>query len=93
MSEGAPGDGLIRWRDLDQHREAEARAIEQHRDTVANSLSALDERWSIRHQAIESRVNSIEAVLDQQRGAKALIYFLIGSNLLAVLAVAWGVFK
>lgn len=80
MSEGAPGDGLIRWRDLDQHREQEA-----------NARHALNERWDIRHQAIETRVNSIESVLDQQRGAKALIYFLIGSNLLAVVAfiVGW----
>ncbi|MFN8521077.1 MAG: hypothetical protein U0667_17205 [Chloroflexota bacterium] len=41
----------------------------------------------------EVRINAVESVIDQLKGAKALIYFLIGSNLLAVLAVAWGVFK
>ncbi len=41
----------------------------------------------------ESRLREMESIIDQLRGAKALIYFLIGSNLLAVLAVAWGVFK
>lgn len=87
------GDGLIRWRDLDQHREAEARAREQHRDSMSNSLAALDERWSIRHQALEARVNTIEAALDQQRGARALIYALVGSNALLVLSVVVGLLR
>ena len=82
MSGVEPGDGLIRWRDLDQHREQET-----------NARHGLDERWGIRHQALEARVNSIESVLDQQRGAKALIYFLIGSNLLAVGAFALGLMR
>lgn len=41
----------------------------------------------------EGRLRDMESIIDQLRGAKALIYSLIGSNLLAVLAVAWGVLK
>lgn len=40
------------------------------------------------HQGQEQRLNDVEAVLDQQRGAKNLVYALIGSNvLLAVLSL------
>ena len=42
---------------------------------------------------LEGRVNGVESIFDQLRGARALIYFLIGSNLLAVLAVLVGIMR
>ena len=36
------------------------------------------------HDAQNERLDAIESVLDQQRGAKSLVYGLIGSNLLLV---------
>lgn len=42
---------------------------------------------------LEGRVNGVESSFDQLRGARALIYFLIGSNLLAVLAVLVGIMR
>lgn len=46
------------------------------------AMTAMSDRQE-RH---ERRTDSIESVIDQQRGAKALVYFLIGSNLLVLLS-------
>lgn len=42
---------------------------------------------------VTHRVDSLESALDQMRGAKTLVYFLIGSNLLAVFAVLIGLVR
>jgi hypothetical protein len=39
------------------------------------------------HTAQERRLSEVESVLDQQRGAKALVYFLIGSNLMVLVGI------
>ena len=44
----------------------------------------LEARMVRRMEPVERRIDSLESVIDQQRGAKALVYFLIGTNLLAV---------
>lgn len=44
----------------------------------------LEQRMVRRMEPYERRIDSLESVIDQQRGAKALVYFLIGSNLLAI---------
>lgn len=75
-------NGYVRWRDLDAHRETEAHARHQ-----------LEERMERKHDALGERVNSLESVIDQQRGAKALVYLLIGSNLLAAVAVFVGLLR
>lgn len=75
-------DGLVRWRDLDTLREREEHARYAMEVRIMARMTSLETNA----QHAERRVDSIESVLDQQRGAKALVYFLIGSNLLAVLA-------
>ena len=45
----------------------------------------LEQRMIRRMEPVERRIDSLESVIDQQRGAKALVYFLIGSNLLAII--------
>ena len=64
----------ITWRDLEAHRAIEAVAMFE-----------LEQRMIRRMEPVERRIDSLESVIDQQRGAKALVYFLIGSNLLAII--------
>lgn len=68
------GDQYITWRDLEAHRQ-------QH----AINLYELEQRLMRRMEPFERRIDSLESVIDQQRGAKALVYFLIGSNMLAII--------
>lgn len=69
-----PNGGWVTWRDLEAHRAAQALA-----------MSEMERRMIRRMEPTERRIDSLESVIDQQRGAKALVYFLIGTNLLAVL--------
>ena len=68
-----PPSDYVTWRDLEAHRAQESMA-----------MSELEQRLSRRMEPVERRIDSLESVIDQQRGAKALVYFLIGSNLLAI---------
>lgn len=68
-----PPHDYITWRDLEAHRQQEAIAMFE-----------LEARMARRMEPVERRIDSLESVIDQQRGAKALVYFLIGSNLLAI---------
>ena len=68
-------DGFVRYRDFAAHAQAEA-----------DARFALEGRLMQRIDRNADRINSLEGVIDQQRGAKALAYFLIGSNLLALAA-------
>ena len=56
-------------------------------------LDEREQRIMLKLDHLGDRVDTLEGVIDQQRGARALVYFLIGSNLLAVAAVVWGVIK
>ena len=69
-----PANDYITWRDLEAHRAIEAVAMFE-----------LEQRMIRRMEPVERRIDSLESVIDQQRGAKALVYFLIGSNLLAII--------
>lgn len=69
-----PNGGWVTWRDLEAHRAA-----------LALSMIEMEQRMIRRMEPTERRIDSLESVIDQQRGAKALVYFLIGTNLLAVL--------
>ena len=71
----APPPDHLTWRDLELHRQQEQIA-----------LFELEQRMMHRMEPYERRIDSLESVIDQQRGAKALVYFLIGSNLLAIVA-------
>lgn len=77
-----PDNGYIRWRDLDQHRETEAAA----RHLVADKMEQ-------RMGGLEHRVNTMESVIDQQRGARAMVYALIGTNAAAIVIGLIAVFR
>jgi len=66
----------ITWRDLELHRQQEQIAHFE-----------LEQRLMHRMEPYERRIDSLESVIDQQRGAKALVYFLIASNLLAIIGM------
>jgi len=68
-----PPTDAITWRDLELHRQQEQIALYE-----------LEQRLMRHWEPYERRIDSLESVIDQQRGAKALVYFLIGSNLLAI---------
>lgn len=96
MVEGTQTNGYVRWRDLD---EREQRIRSYHDADIAKVEAMLDAKLMRGHdfftQAIEEqkrcgdevvkRIDAVESVLDQQRGAKALVVFLIGSNLALVI--------
>jgi hypothetical protein len=71
-----PHEDYITWRDLEAHRQQESIAMFE-----------LEARMARRMEPVERRIDSLESVIDQQRGAKALVYFLIGSNLLAIIGM------
>ncbi|HRA21226.1 MAG TPA: hypothetical protein PLZ56_12325 [Anaerolineae bacterium] len=75
MQPSPPPDHLT-WRDLELHRQQEQIALEE-----------LEQRLMHRMEPYERRIDSLESVIDQQRGAKALVYFLIASNLLAIIGM------
>lgn len=91
---GKPG-----WRDL---HEAEARvmsALKDHQsETEGRFTRAHDYHNDLNDNLIgeigdiRDRVDRIEAVLDQLRGAKNLLLFAVGTNLIAVVAFAYTIF-
>lgn len=68
-----PPPDHVTWRDLEAHRQANSMAMFE-----------LEQRVYRRMEPVERRIDSLESVIDQQRGAKALVYFLIGTNMLAI---------
>ncbi len=79
---GQEWQGYVTWRDLSQHADNEAQA-----------RSLMEQRLMLKIERTETRVNDIEAVLDKLAGAKALIYTLIGTNVLAAVAVLLGILR
>lgn len=71
--------GYITWRDLEHHRAEEARLRED-----------LERRMTARFDGNENRLNTMESIFDQQRGARALAYILVGSNVLMAVSVLLG---
>lgn len=67
---------FVRWRDLDAHREAEA----ARRHAEIDKLAAIVAKNG-------DRIDALESVIDQQRGARALVWGLIGTNVLTVVAL------
>lgn len=65
--------GIKRWESLGAKLDA---AVERETDKVHVALGRLD-----------TRVDAAESTLDQMRGARNLIYFLIGSNLMVVVGL------
>ncbi len=53
-----------------------------HEDQAAHDRACDAETGSL-----NGRLRKVESVIDQQRGARTLVYFLIGSNLMVVVAL------
>lgn len=94
-----PRNGYVRWPDLNLHAERESVAhtvIHARIDPLAMTQALISQDvgnlMSVRNNH-ELRINSIESVLDQQRGARALVVLLIGSNLLAAVAMVLGLYR
>jgi len=55
-------------------------------------LDERDQRLRAEHKGdivhLDKRMRALESVIDQQRGARSLVVFLIGSNLVLVLALS-----
>lgn len=67
------GNGHVTWRDLEN---VNSRARAEHHESYRHLSAKIDK--------LATRVGQLESVIDQQRGAKNLVYALIGSNLLLV---------
>lgn len=99
MAPDGPGNGeryLPRsW--AEEHLRQHAEEWRDHRrhdvEPMLTQGKADLEREAAARAALASRIDAIEGLLDQLRGAKALIYLLIGSNLLAALAVVLGIVR
>jgi hypothetical protein len=93
-------NGYPRWRDLDERdqriREHHDESIRRLEDSFTRSLDKahqfhtdLAQKQNLSIGELLGRIDAVESVLDQQRGARNLVYGLIGSNiLLAVLSLA-----
>ena len=93
------GNGSIRWRDLtDAEQRLRAERIEALRLHQAEVRERLDKAHvyhtelaatqSAAITGLDTRVDAVESVLDQQRGARNLVYALIGTNALLAIATA-----
>lgn len=91
--DGQISNGYLRWRDLyEAEQRLRAEYIAAHQIHEANVKERLDkahvyhtELAATQTQAIsnlDTRVDAVESVLDQQRGARNLVYALIGTNVL-----------
>lgn len=80
---------------MDQHRNVEVPAILARVEARIDRRAGVDrvERLERDVSANRERIDEHEDVIQQLRGAKSLVYFLIGSNLLAVVAVVWGILR
>lgn len=93
-------NGYVRWRDL---TEAEQRLRAEYATAHIAHEASVKERLDKAHvyhtelattqtaaiTGLDGRLDAVESVLDQQRGARNLVYALIGTN--ALLAVATGI--
>ena len=100
MAGETTSNGYPRWRD---YNELESRIRAERNTSIAKVESQFYDSLQKAHQyhtdlansqtesigGLLARVDAVESVLDQQRGARNLVYGLIGSNiLLAVLSFA-----
>ena len=72
-------NGYIRWRDMDAHEQRMRAEIKECSNSLGEAVKELD-----------TRVDDMESTMDQLRGAKSLIVFLIGSNFLLAVTVVIG---
>ena len=54
-----------------------------YHDDQAAQRKACDKQYG----GLDGRLREVESVIDQQRGARTLVYFLIGSNLMVVVGI------
>ena len=86
------GNGFARYRDVEALRHDHQREFDRLEASTAERFDRAHEFYSnahadllAAHGQLERRVNEVEAVIDQQRGARQLVYALIGSNVLLAL--------
>lgn len=92
------GNGYPRWRDLDERerrlREDHDGDFQRFEDSIRHTLErahtfhhdlAVEQGRSI--EDLVKRIDAVESVLDQQRGARSLAYFLMGTNVLLAVSV------
>jgi hypothetical protein len=90
------GNQYARQRDIDRLRDDFARSGERAERETAERFDRAHSFYLTAHGNLATevaklgeRVDKVESVLDQQRGARNLVYALIGSNiLLAVVSLA-----
>ena len=78
-------NGNVKWRDLDAR---EARIIESLDKRLERAHVYANERLDATYDEVRSngkRIDALESVIDQQRGARNLMFVLIGSNMLLVI--------
>ena len=103
MADDRPTNGTVRWRDLD---ERDQRLRSNHAQDMDKFEASVRERLDKAHlyhtdlattqtgaiASLAERVRSVEDVINQQRGARNLVYALIGTNLLLAVATAVALF-
>lgn len=92
-------NGHVRWRDLDARDE---RLRKDYDESIRRLEASVQERFDRAHKyysdavadqmrvigEVDERLDRVESVLDQMRGARNLIYALMGTNvILAVVGV------
>ena len=88
LQPGRPG-----WRDIIQLRQDLQKNIFDSEARSEAKIRAVSEQAYMARERLEGQVNELnqkvdghDSMFDQQKGAKNLIYFLIGSNLLALIS-------
>jgi hypothetical protein len=99
MAGEEPPNGYVRWRDLTEREERLRRTaaedfrhfekgVNERLDKAHLYHTSMAETQNGSIKGLDTRVDAVESVLDQQRGARNLVYALIGTN--ALLAIATG---
>lgn len=92
-----PVNGYVRWRDLDErdrrislNHDADIVRIQDEfirgMDRAHTFHTELAGSQSQLLSKLENRVDAVESVIDQQRGARNLVYGLIGTNILLAIS-------
>lgn len=90
MGEAPPNGGYVRWTQLQDHAREETKA--RHDATERVLLAIAEVRADVRRDldkrdasaaAYERRIDVVESLLDQQRGAATMMRLVLGSSVIA----------
>jgi len=92
-------NGNVKWRDLQDCENRFREALKDlDRQTAERLRSAHGFHTDLNHDmltkinGLEGRVDRLESVIDQLRGARNLVYALMGTNVLLAAAAVWAMF-